>query len=300
MNRLKRQEDEKAITLASAFREVYRGAKRQKTILWTVTFLLSSLSLLIENFNVIEPENIDPSNISTSLIFVSILNIFYSSVGNSSLIKNRHIKASQIQRKWDNYVFQMAHAPGPETIKHSEIKKHSDNWLRKNPKDLINIKHWFSENSYSIKDQFSVLAALYSSASWETELRRKYEFLLSATLITALTMLLAFSIYNNLTVENFVLTILVPAAPLLLLMVDEFFNNKRNKKDAETLQLSMTECIKSRKHQSSSFTADSYVYDWHLYRQNCSEIPNLFFKLTQKSMNRDMFFDFEEIKELLA
>ncbi|MES1964639.1 S-4TM family putative pore-forming effector [Psychrobacter sp. AH5] len=297
------QKKEKAIEAGLAFRQAYNYSKGYKTALWGLTFLLAIVQFLAV---LVDKNQIYGAYLEVFVVSILALYILLSSFGKARMRYWKDI-GCKIQELHDFYTLDVGNKPSKFALLPSLIQSLYKKRLKKNNEDILSFSTWWSSNLEEIDFPRARLICVYSTFSWELELRKKYQFFLIIIISIGILIPIAISIVMNFTARDIIIFGLVPIVPFISLVLEELLEN--------------IECIKT----ANSIRTDScHVWDnvldnrlnvedinsktielmsrWQIYRLMTLPIFEWLYKLTQQKMNNEMLVNtdslIEEVKEL--
>lgn len=131
--------------------------------------------------------------------------------------------AARIQEAFDCDVLELSwnelkvgKKPDPELIKEASDKY--KNWAS----DMTPIKNWYSIAVSELPIHIGRIACQRSNCWWDSEQRRRYAVAIISSVITVFLILFGLSFITGLTLENFILKVIAPVAPALLLGIRQY------------------------------------------------------------------------------
>lgn len=137
----------------------------------------------------------------------------------------KHIRdcAARIQEAFDCDVLNLPWSdlkagkrPDPELV-----KEQSDSY-EKNASALPPLTNWYSPAVAGIPEHIGRLACQRSNCWWDAKQRRRYAVTVLSVVLLIFAGVLLLALANKLTVEDFILTVLAPLAPLLFVGLRQF------------------------------------------------------------------------------
>jgi purine-cytosine permease-like protein len=142
--------------------------------------------------------------------------------------------------------------------------------------------------------------ATYSTFAWENELRKKYQTLLTCSLIACVLGPLVLAMVLDYTVSQAIIFILAPFTPFISVLIDEWLTNRQNINVANSLT---SEChstwisvIAGKLSAKEIDTATAqHMNFWQNYRQTATPIFEWLYQCSQKRMEANMIIDTDEL-----
>jgi F0F1-type ATP synthase assembly protein I len=120
-----------------------------------------------------------------------------------------------LQMKWNE--LKMGNRPDIETV--SEAAEN----VKKKPLEYEKLKNWYPAAITPLPLYLARLACQRTNCWWNIKLRQKYRFVLLVGVLLIVLVLVAISIYQNMTMINFILGILAPFSPTILWTLREYY-----------------------------------------------------------------------------
>lgn len=131
--------------------------------------------------------------------------------------------AARIQEAFDCDVLELSwnelkvgKKPDPELVK--EASDNYKSWAA----DMTPIKNWYSTAVAELPIHIGRIACQRSNCWWDSEQRRRYAVAIIASVTTVFLVLFGLSFFSGLTLENFILKVIAPVAPALLLGIRQY------------------------------------------------------------------------------
>lgn len=288
-----RQKEPDSIEAGMAYREAYNKSKNYKAILWGFTFLLAVIQL---SLTIIAKWELSLEVFSVVILIIYVL---CNSFGKSKM-KNWHHIGCKIQRFHDFYALNVGVKPPTFEIRPALIKELYEVRLSKYPNDRKDFEEWWNGRLDEISFTIGRLICSYNTFAWEVEIRNKYHFFLTYTLLGSVFLPLLLSLVLNYSVRETILLIVVPIIPFTSLVLEEWIENKGCINLSESIKnevCTLWESTKERSFEESNVDSkvEELMVRWQTYRLNTLPIFEWLYNLTQKSMNKSMTVDTDKL-----
>ncbi|CAD7490129.1 S-4TM family putative pore-forming effector [Aeromonas dhakensis] len=293
------QKSTESINAGVAFRFAYSQAKRWKFWIWMITFFLAVLQTGVSIFLL---KNKAPSfDFTPYVVFVLILTVIISSFGKRKVSEWQSL-ACTIQRLHDYLVLNIGVKPTQIEIPKGKIIDFSKKWLTKKPEDIKDFEEWWSVKLNRVPFPVAKVIATYSTISWENELRKKYQTLLTTLIIIIFLGLLSLAIFLNYTVAQAIIFIIAPFTPFISVILDELIANKQSLMVADKLNTacySTWESIIMGKlaHVEIEQATEQHMNFWQTHRQLATPIFDWFYRRAKAKMEQEMIINTDELIE---
>lgn len=142
-------------------------------------------------------------------------------------------QAAKIQESFDCNVLQMnwsevtvGKRPDPELVEEYAVK------YRSTEPDYSSLRDWYPKDVGRLPLQLARLLCQRTNCWWDANLRHRYATGLIASIIVLIIVVTLASLYGGLTLEKFVLVVMIPLLPALVLSVRQY---KEQKESAATV-----------------------------------------------------------------
>lgn len=288
-----KQSSEQNIQIAAAFRYAYARAKFWKSWVWGLTITLVVLQL-IASINHQPLKAWLPDDLAAMVVSVSLALMLMGTIGKHYLVNKHTLLGSKLQQLHDYNILSIGSKPNALEVSPSLIDRYSGRWLRKHQNDRKNLSEWWPSSVSELPYKVGVLLCLLSTFKWEAELRKKYkQVLLALIIITAGSSLLLMYILDY-KLSSYIVNILVPISPFLALLIDEYLTNDSAVKIANSSADKALQLWDSHAGISDE-ELNRLNYQWGCHRSTISPIFDWLYWVTQKTMNRDMIIDANEL-----
>lgn len=297
-NITERQSNEESIKISAAFRTLYRKAKFWKSVLWTATFSLSFIQVIIA-LNPEKIETIIPKEDLTSIfVVIALATMLIGTFGKTFAINVNIKKGSDLQRLHDHLVLNLGQKPSNIELRPSKIENLANYWRRNNKEDYINLGEWWPNCVERLPEKIAQNLCLMHTLQWELELRKKYIGLLLIILITLIFTLLLISFNLEMTTRAFVTDLITPASPIFALIITELLASIECEQEAkqgveEAQNLWRTESNLTEKEFGERL--NELTFFWQGVRPKQPPIFDWMYWLTRKTMNENMLIDSEKL-----
>ncbi len=279
MNTLVKQNDEQATNYLASMREIYAQAKKYWGTTLAISIVLLPLLSVYVTYN-----QVYAAYFALLSIFLLILNSILI------LVIKYYVKlAASIQELFDSYVFNIQ--TNPLLIENEDIKeiitKWSDKYIQKYGTEKL--KDWYAKELQDKPQQIAVLTAQRINSWWDESLRLSYTIALTILAIILIACMFIVGLLNHLSLEEFIMTVMLPSVPIMQLVIVEVYKNylaknranKNLKRAKELLRISKSKTVKSREIRSLQ---DSIF----IHRTESPLIFDFIYRISQKSKEKLM------------
>lgn len=214
-----RQNEQKSIEILAAQRITYTQGKKLQTFEFFISVILvvffNLLALAIQKF---AEDYLFELNIFIAFV-VSIALLMSEGILNPSIIKRKE-KGAKLQELFDCYVLDIDHnsikmgvSPDYESI-HSLYKKFTSD-----KGDIKLLKDWYSKDVGDVPIEYGRIICQRSNFWWDATLRLRYRKFIIILAIFLFLFLLAVTSFVGLTFNSFLINVLIPFLPALILVV---------------------------------------------------------------------------------
>lgn len=215
---VERQNSEQGLTLLKARQQCFTLATKLQILQVSVTVVLPIVATIIAIFN----SSAQPF-VAAIAFFILLFDATVLYRLNNKFLKNAAKYAEEfdcyvLQLPWNDFVCGAKQAPE----KTSRVAAA----FGENPKSLADINDWYPATVDDAPIQYARLACQRSNLWYEAELRKRYSNALVIIPAIIFALFLFLGLVLNLLLTELVLSIMVPAAPILLWSFREFFQHK--------------------------------------------------------------------------
>ena len=296
-NIIANQKSTEAIEAGTAFRFAYKKAKAWKTAIWSTTLLFAVVQTVASAyiFSNGTPE-IDPTPYVVSLLLASV---FAGSFGKLQVTKWIDIGCT-LQRLHDYLVMAVGVRPTHIELPKSKIIELSQKQIRNTPSDKQELENWWSTSLDTVPLSVAKVIATYSTFAWESELRKKYQALLTALLTASIVSPIVLALLLNYTISQSIIFTIAPFTPFISVLLDEWITNRQNLNIANNLT---KECHTSwRNIVTGKLSVDEieevteqHMNFWQSFRQSATPIFEWIYNYSQRQMEMNMVVDTKEL-----
>jgi len=115
------------------------------------------------------------------------------------------------------------------------IKEHADKYDRHNPNDE-SIENWYSAKVDELPIYMARIACQRSNCWWDAEQRRYYARIFIVSILIIFMVFLFLAILTKSSLENYIISIIVPLSPLLLLGIRHYLEQKEASSRLDSLK----------------------------------------------------------------
>nr|EHZ7765403.1 hypothetical protein [Providencia rettgeri]EIJ7168545.1 hypothetical protein [Providencia rettgeri] len=221
-----------AVEAGLAFRYAYDRAKFWKACIWALALLLAVVQTGVSIYVFSGHKTpFDPSYLTAAPLLAFVL---ISTFGKYIVSKWQSLGCT-IQRLHDHLTMEVGTKPSLLELPKSRVAELSTNRERQAPQDRGQLETWWSSNLSSVPYPVAKLVATYSTFAWESELRKRYQYLLWVCLFTCVLAPFSVSIFLEQTIPESVVFVIGPFTPIIAVVIDELLMNKQSMKIAEQL-----------------------------------------------------------------
>lgn len=293
---IENQKTQKAIETGTAFRHAYDQAKNWKAALWIITLGLALVQLTIAIIT-------SHAALYLPVISISFLGayVLLGSFGRTRM-QYHYALGCTVQNFHDYLTMEVGSKPNILELPQSTIIKLSAARLKKHPHDKEVIASWWSKNLANVPFDKAKLICSYSTFSWESELRKKYQILLIIILIISILIPTVISVCYNFTIAKFVISGIAPFTPFISLILDECLTNYRCQQVSEDL---LKKCnnlwentLKGKNDNAELLEeTESLMSQWQTYRSSTLPIFEWLYQLSRTQMEKDMVINADSLIE---
>lgn len=209
--------------------------------------------------------------------------------------------AAKVQQRFDCELFQLkwsdfniGRPPDPEII-HNTNRKY-----RKREKTYSHLENWYPQAIEPLPLEFARLVCQRTNCWWDSEQRRRYSAWVSALLALLAVGVLLIGFIGGLTLEKFLLAVIAPLSPALVLGMTQYRDNMKAAATLERLKDRVEEIWSSALHKGET-PQQLYEYSVQLQdgifdnRANSPLIFNGFYKLLRDDNQESMTKGAEEL-----
>ncbi|MCA3893801.1 hypothetical protein JKP30_17045 [Vibrio vulnificus] len=291
------QKSIEAIEAGTAFRFAYKQAKAWKAAIWSITLLFAVVQTVASAyiFSNGNPE-IDPTPYVVSLLLASV---FAGSFGKLQVTKWIDIGCT-LQRLHDYLVMAVGVRPTHIELPKSKIIELSQKQIRNTPSDKQELENWWSTSLNKVPFSIAKVVATYSTFAWESELRKKYQALLTALLAASIVSPIVLALLLDYTISQSIIFTIAPFTPFISVLLDEWITNRQNLNIANDLT---KECHTSwRNIVTGKLSVDEieevteqHMNFWQSFRQSATPIFEWIYNYSQRQMEMNMVIDTKEL-----
>lgn len=291
------QQKDDAVASGTAFRFAYSQAKSWKALIWFITFIFAVLQTVASAYIFSNGTPlIDPTPHVVSLLLVSV---FAGSFGKLQVTKWLNMGCT-LQRLHDYLVMSVGVRPTHIELPKSKIIELSQKQLSKVPGDKQELENWWSTSLDQVPFSVAKIIATYSTFAWESELRKKYQALLTVLLAASIASPVILALLLNYTISQAIIFTFAPFTPFISVVLDEWIANKQNLNIANDLT---TECHstwqnivtgKLTDNEAASAT-EQHMSFWQNFRESATPIFEWFYKRSQQRMEMAMTINTDEL-----
>ena len=295
---IENQMTSKAIEAGTAFRHAYNQAKNWKAVLWIITFGLATAQLLATVCNALPT-----SGLYLTSVMLLGLYILFGSFGKDRL-QQLYLRGCMIQRYHDFLTMEVGRKPNVLEMTQAIITKLSTARLKKHPDDEAILATWWSSNLATVQFNQARLISVFSSISWETELRKQYNIFLISILLLSLIPPIGFSIYSEFTIQESIILAIAPFTPFIGLLLEEILINWRCHQTTAGLlnkcntmwENTLQEKLEDAELRSAT---EDLMSQWQTYRSTALPIFEWLYYLSRTQMEKDMVINTDSLIEEL-
>ncbi|EPG7579946.1 S-4TM family putative pore-forming effector, partial [Providencia rettgeri] len=201
-----------------------------------------------------------------------------------------------IQRLHDHLTMEVGTKPSLLELPKSRVAELSTNRERQAPQDRGQLETWWSSNLSSVPYPVAKLVATYSTFAWESELRKRYQYLLWVCLFTCVLAPFSVSIFLEQTIPESVVFVIGPFTPIIAVVIDELLMNKQSMKIAEQLTNDSHNTWLNLLSDKLNFTevelfTEQHMRYWQNFRQSATPIFEWLYKASRERMEGNMLVD---------
>ncbi|WP_394142665.1 S-4TM family putative pore-forming effector [Vibrio chagasii] len=296
-NIIANQKSTEAIEAGTAFRFAYKKAKAWKAAIWSTTLLFAVVQTVASAyiFSNGTPE-IDPTPYVVSLLLASV---FAGSFGKQQVTKWINMGCT-LQRLHDYLVMAVGVRPTHIELPKSKIIELGQKQIRSTPSDKQELENWWSTSLDKVPLSVAKVIATYSTFAWESELRKKYQALLTALLAASVASPIVLALLLNYTISQSIIFTIAPFTPFISVLLDEWITNRQNLNIANDLT---KECHTSwrtivtgklSEHEIEKST-EQHMNFWQNFRQSATPIFEWIYHYSQRQMEMNMVVDTKEL-----
>lgn len=287
------QKTSPAVEAGLAFRYAYDRAKFWKACIWALALLLAVVQTSVSIYVFSGHKTpFDPSYLTAAPLLAFVL---ISTFGKYIVSKWQSLGCT-IQRLHDHLTMEVGTKPSLLELPKSRVTELSANRERQAPQDRGQLETWWPSNLSSVPYPVAKLVATYSTFAWESELRKRYQHLLTFLLIACIVIPVFVSLLFDHTLLGFIVFVFGPFTPIVAVVIDEWLTNKENAKIAEQLTY---DCHvtwgnllldKLDLKEVDLFTEQHMMY-WQNFRQSATPIFEWLYKASRERMEGNMLVD---------
>ncbi|MDZ5455795.1 S-4TM family putative pore-forming effector [Azohydromonas lata] len=218
-----KQNEDRMLSLVRARRRIYKTAKRYQGAVVLMTLLLPVISLAVANF-----APAAKAYVAVTALLFSICDVVFMDRWNKGLMKD----AAKLQEEFDCEVLAMRRnefvvgaGVDPEEIYQLSVEK-------LNADGESQLRNWYPVAVGKVPLHVARILCQRENLLYDGKVRKTYGRLLTICLIALVVVLFIYSLAAELKLDAFVLTVLVPAMPVVNWAIRELF---RQKSTVETL-----------------------------------------------------------------
>lgn len=215
-----RENETSSIEKLAAQRQIYSKAK---TVFYTQTFI-STISLVLLSFSQLLFPTIEFNLvIATWSLIVLFLDLFLDKYVN--ILKEAGAK---IQELFDTYVLQIEWnsilcSDKPE---YNDVCRYYKQYKKSH--DLSNLSNWYEVEIAIVPENTGKLICQKTNCNYDIIIRKRYKAVVLWVGIIAIILLFVIAIFSQITLSKFVLTVLVPSAPIVQWMYKNVSSNSES------------------------------------------------------------------------
>lgn len=238
-----RQNERISLERLSAQKETYSEAKS-----WIGIYLVFSVFIMVLLNFIVKPlllndsfltfVNIQKIDITNHIAIYALLLSFIELVYLKKIIPSIKEKAAKIQEAFDCYALDIKwnNVICGSEVNDFDIKTASDTYQKKHP-DFEGLVDWYTPSVEVLQNAKikAILLCQQENLSWDLSQRKSFVSLVKLITFTFVFVSFAFSVYYGLTVELFILSVIVPCWPLVNFCVVNNYENNETIRDKERL-----------------------------------------------------------------
>lgn len=295
---IENQKMPKAIEAGTAFRHAYNQAKNWKAVLWITTLGLATAQLSATICNALPTSGL----YVTSVVLLGFY-ILFGSFGKDRL-QQLYLRGCTIQRYHDFLTMEVGKKPNALEMPQATISKLSTAHLKKHPNEKEIFANWWSSDLAEIPFNQARLISVYSSISWETELRKQYKIFLFVIFCLSLIPPIGISIHSEFTIQESIILAVAPFTPFIGLLLEEILLNRRCHQTATDL---LNKCNtvwentlqKKLENAELRSATEDLMSQWQTYRSTALPIFDWLYYLSRTQMEKDMVINTDSLIEEL-
>ncbi|EIU7557766.1 MULTISPECIES: S-4TM family putative pore-forming effector [Morganellaceae] len=282
-----------AVEAGLAFRYAYDRAKFWKACIWALALLLAVVQTGVSIYVFSGHKTpFDPSYLTAAPLLAFVL---ISTFGKYIVSKWQSLGCT-IQRLHDHLTMEVGTKPSLLELPKSRVAELSTNRERQAPQDRGQLETWWSSNLSSVPYPVAKLVATYSTFAWESELRKRYQYLLWVCLFTCVLAPFSVSIFLEQTIPESVVFVIGPFTPIIAVVIDELLMNKQSMKIAEQLTNDSHNTWLNLLSDKLNFTevelfTEQHMRYWQNFRQSATPIFEWLYKASRERMEGNMLVD---------
>jgi len=287
------QKTENAVEAGLAFRYAYNRAKFWKACIWVLALLLAIIQtgVSIYVFSGHKPP-FDPSYLTALPLLAFVL---ISTLGKCIVSKWQSL-GCDLQRLHDYLTMGVGVKPSLLELPQSKVSQLSAKREKKAPNDPEQLATWWSSSLRNVPYPIAKLIATYSTFSWESALRRRYQQILTLFVLFSIGIPVALSMIFDHTLLEFAVFVFAPFTPIVAVVIDEWLTNKQSEKIAKQLSY---DCYNTWNQLLSDkldldeleVSTEQHMGYWQNFRQSSTPIFEWLYQLSRESMEKDMLVD---------
>ncbi|MEZ8577934.1 S-4TM family putative pore-forming effector [Vibrio sp. 10N.222.55.B11] len=281
------QKKHESVEAGTSFRNAYAKAKYFKAWIWAITLILAVVQLVASVYS--KKLNFDLTPIVVSLLVVSVI----ASTFGKQKVSEWHSLGCTIQRLHDHLVLNIGIKPSYLEVSKDTLTELSCEWLKNNPNDKAEFEKWWSVALDEVPFSVAKVICSLSTFSWEAELRKRYQKVLTVLLFASLIIPLIVAFFANYMLSQVIIFAVAPFTPFIAVVMDEWLENKNAEKIANHLTIECHSTWDNTLHFRLSSDeimrkVDNHMTYWQEYRQSATPIFEWLYKRSQAKMEKTM------------
>lgn len=222
MSTISRQNSQKSIKLLAAQRFLYTHAKRW----WTTALLLSAIIAPILSIIAIFNPRLAPYAACMAILIYTLVGLI--GIKTKSLVR----AAAETQEEFDCHVLDLPINPLLfEVVDRKEIVSDmSSRYIEKCGKDKL--IDWYPKSLTRLSQSRATVEAQKINCWWDQSLRNNYIVAHIAIALLVCCSLVLLGLWQKLSLESFILSVIVPIIPLIQVVTDQTYKNIESKRKA--------------------------------------------------------------------
>ncbi|MCH4296130.1 S-4TM family putative pore-forming effector [Shewanella sp. 3B26] len=291
------QKKPSSVEAGLAFRYAYDKAKVWKSWIWALALILAVVQTGVSIY-IFSGQKVpfDPAYLTAAPLLAFVL---INTLGKYFVSKWQSLGCT-LQRLHDFLTMDVGTKPSFMELPKSLVAQLSAKQEKQSPEDRRVLETWWSSNLVEVPNPVAKLIATYSTFAWESELRKRYQYMLWACLGFCVFAPVLISMVLGHTIMQFVVFVLGPFTPIIAVMIDELLMNKQSSEIAHQLTHdcynTWTNLLANKINLGElEHSTEQHMRYWQNFRQSATPIFEWLYKISRKRMENNMLVNTNEL-----